>query len=234
MEKNVEARLASALADELQTLQELESFKHADQAEVTLSLSDKSVTNHAAATKTLERRIEKLINNELVPIIETIVANQRERVSTARKALLDLMFNGSSDDGDAVKPETAAKVNGAFGDLEGADLHEGPGTAAFHPGEGLSAAAAPAVDGAEEPWLTLREGRILPTGTQLHRGNTKPEDLHDEEWVTLFDRTGQDWSMKAGHAYWGDESRLVWAYLATSKIAEQTAGAEILETEGAD
>lgn len=120
MNTNLEGRRAAVLAEELTALTLLENYKRSDQAEVTLSLTDKSVTNHAEAVEMLQRRIEALINNELVPIIETIVANQRDRVSTARKALLDLMFTGSADDN--VKPETAQQVNGALDQLGDTNL----------------------------------------------------------------------------------------------------------------
>lgn len=148
MHTNEEARLASALSDELSTLTLLESFKNTDQAEVTVSLADKSVTNHAAATKTVERRIEALINRELVPIVETLVANQRERVSEARKALLDFQFNGAPGDADAttVKPETAAKVNDAFEDLEGAAGPTDGSTAGDEPPASQTAAIAYALE----------------------------------------------------------------------------------------
>lgn len=212
MTKNIEADLASALAHELQTLQELESFKHSDQAEVTLSLSDKAATNHATAIKTLERRIEKLINNELVPIIETIVANQRERVSTARKALLDLMFNGHPSDAaaDTVKPETAQQVNGTFEDLEG---------------------AVAGADGGGEAWFKLAKDNHLPSDVKIHRGDTMPEDLTPDAIVTLYDQAGDSWNMCAAHAYWGSEGRLVFGYKDTGTKAAVNAD---LETEGAD
>lgn len=213
MHTNEEARLASALSDELSTLTLLESFKNTDQAEVTLSLYDKAATNHANAIKTLERRIEALINNEIVPIIETIVANQRERVSTARKALLDLMFNGGPGDADApalTGASTAQQVNVRFGDLEG---------------------AVAGADGGGEDWFKLPEGRCVPSDVKIHRGDAMPEDITPDAIVMFYDQAGLSWKMRAENAYWGSEGRLVFGYKDTGEKGPAHAG---LETEGVD
>lgn len=87
-----EAQLASRLADALDHLHDLESFRPANQVDVSVIWRDASVSNTASSLHAMQTAVNMIVCDNLQDLFATAVARQRLVVDDARKALLDLQF----------------------------------------------------------------------------------------------------------------------------------------------
>ncbi len=103
-----EAQLASKLSDALGTLHHLETFKTANQEDLSVIWFDRTATNTAKSLDAMQSAVNKIVSDNLQDLFATAVARQREAVAAARTALLDLVFGYKAHGSQAAAAVTAA------------------------------------------------------------------------------------------------------------------------------